>query len=458
MGNINKRPRLLLKIKILSGMLVTMFCFFNCGQPGDLQIVGTNSNIISGDVPNSPIGIPTDTPPTVQPSPPPVTVPGLNEVINNMKPALVVRATGCIMCHSNIASNIITDFGYGGDGKGRNYFFGGYPNNGLPAGLTNTKGKSVYGDYDYSTGGNVNWGGSTLTAGVEVIVPKASTTGLDVEQSSLALYLKNILDRNINANGAQVKEVTSLHIGAPTADKIISVSGVDAGGIKYKPTKNDTSLVGLGLSDTRKYYTNKPQETIVCDGDVAIDGILWLNQPTIKTESGCRLYVTGSVFISGPITYVDVKANSNLQITSSKMVALGIGHSCNNDQKSDSIEQRFTPGSSSDSNRYNGFFTRTLGQPLDMLAHLKAEANLVGLLKDATCGSGGRAIGFERLMVNAPIVHNRYQGRFKGLIISEIALLALKSLVYEFDPVFSNPKVLILPLLKNSDYLEIQEN
>ncbi len=184
-----------------------------------------------------------------------------------------------------------------------------------------------------------------------------------------------------------------------------------------------------------------------------------MNRAKFKSDFGCRIYVTGSVFVNGPITYVDATDKTNVQISSAKMVAIGVGHRCDprltGEDYSDSINERLTVSDSS-YGRYSGFFTRDLGSPMAMLYSLKADADLIGSnLKDASCGPEGRYVDFQRLMVNAPVVHNRYKGQYKGLIVAEIALLALKALKYEFDPVFADPKVKILPLLKSSDFLEI---
>lgn len=431
--------RLKTKLVLTFTSTILLLAFCNCGQQGELGLQGGNSVALGDGDYNDP-------------NDPNSGGPGVNEVINNMKPALAVRATGCIMCHSNIKSNIITDFGYG-----NNYFFGGYPGT-LPNGFTNTQGKSIYGDYDFSQGGNVNWGGSTIASGTQVIVPKAPTIGLDISSPSLAAYLTTILSDNENATGVTVKEVSEVFIGAPTRNRIVEISGVSKNEMKYIPSVSGKALLGLaskaGLGGS--FYTNDPSSPLVCDGDIIIDGVLYLNQPKIQTTNGCRIYVTGSVFVSAPLSFLDLQATSNLQITSARMVALGVGHSCSNEDYSNSIDTRLTYDGDNEG-RHKGFFTRNLGSPDAMLKSQKSDADLVKTLPDATCTKGGRGASFERLLVNAPVVHNRYNGQFKGLMISEIALLALNALKYEFDPVFSNPKVRILPLLKSSDFLEIKD-
>ena len=51
-------------------------------------------------------------------------------------------------------------------------------------------------------------------------------------------------------------------------------------------------------------------------------------------------------------------------------------------------------------------------------------------------------------------MHCRYQGRFRGLIIAEVALFRLSKSSFEFDPVFK--EVPLLPRLEDSDYLEVK--
>jgi hypothetical protein len=40
-----------------------------------------------------------------------------------LEPALAIRGMGCIQCHAQVASTVITDFGYRGDGASQDYYF-----------------------------------------------------------------------------------------------------------------------------------------------------------------------------------------------------------------------------------------------------------------------------------------------------------------------------------------------
>jgi hypothetical protein len=89
---------------------------------------------------------------------------------------------------------------------------------------------------------------------------------------------------------------------------------------------------------------------------------------------------------------------------------------------------------------------KTFGQSICDQAQLLAE------LEDASCHDD--AVSFTRLLLNAPLVHSRYKGNFKGPVIAEVALFRLSKSSFEFDPVFKD--VPTLPVLEDSDYLQVQ--
>ncbi len=88
-----------------------------------------------------------------------------------------------------------------------------------------------------------------------------------------------------------------------------------------------------------------------------------------------------------------------------------------------------------------------------MVAESAIIAAKQGPLYDAICRKEGRQVSFERLLINAPIVHSRYVGDFKGTVIAEHATMALGAFVFKFDPVFS--EVPVLPFLDPERYLSV---
>ena len=81
-----------------------------------------------------------------------------------------------------------------------------------------------------------------------------------------------------------------MYIGAPTVDRIKFVSSVPAGGLKFKAaTSTAPAFSGLALDSSKKYFTNNPNVPIVCEGDLAVDGVVWLNNAQITTEKRLSL-------------------------------------------------------------------------------------------------------------------------------------------------------------------------
>jgi hypothetical protein len=228
----------------------------------------------------------------------------------------------------------------------------------------------------------------------------------------------------------------------------------DNTGIKY--IKNDPvqspELKGIDPGNDRKYYTNRGE--IICDGDLFIRGMLLLNKPIIDTISGCRIYVTGPVFLQKEITYKNsgnTYDKSNLQIVSTEAIFLGVGREkCKDNSKTDPMALRLlkTPALPS-------IFTRTAFRqdisPQKLMQALYDKTKLVPL-EDSSCHDS--TIGFSRLLLNAPIIHSRYSGRFKGVVIAEFALFRQGKTRLEFDPIFK--EVPVLPLLKESDYFMVE--
>ena len=127
----------------------------------------------------------------------------VDNALMNLKPAVAVRGTGCIMCHAQITSNVITDFGYGDS-----YFWGGPTVQPLDQ-------TSIYADESTDP----NWKFASRL-GEQVIVPRASTASLaKVGAPTLAAYLQGQLAASANAGvkSTQIVEADTVYIGAPDA-------------------------------------------------------------------------------------------------------------------------------------------------------------------------------------------------------------------------------------------------
>jgi len=269
---------------------------------------------------------------------------------------------------------------------------------------------------------------------------------------------------------ATVVAKDTVYIGAPSIAQLKIAGQLDAAHpVRYwKDSDLSYDFTGLTLA-AGGYYTNSAMLT--CDGDLFVDGTVFLNQVQIKTINGCRLHATGPVFIQKAITYVtdpNLPTNPNLQVVSARAISMGIGPTqCeamtnptgwyNQNHVASPLTERFvTLVSQKDINTRNtnpaSNFPLTSPDPLTEGKYIVAEGAKIPELDDASCH--GRTQPFEKLMLVAPLVHSRYKGNFSGVVIGEYPMFSLQAFVYQFDPIFL--KVPVLPLLDMDKILKIQ--
>ncbi|NLV29588.1 MAG: hypothetical protein GXY47_00415 [Acidobacteria bacterium] len=386
----------------------------------------------------------------------------VNAAIAEFEPALAVRASGCITCHADIRPSYITDFGYGS-----RYFFG-RPGQSGKFGSFNG---SVYGDFF----GDPRYPDTTgfMSAHVEksVIVPVApldfdlgAAGGRIVDQpvyrqplraTSLAGYLRGLEQRK--SAPAAIIEKQRVFIGAPDSETLLARFKVPPGSTSLlEYVKNEPSspeIAGIGIENGKQYYTNTGE--VVCDGDLLVQGTLFLDRVILSTKNGCRIYATGPIFMQNAIVYKTdpvIPDRANLQLVSSQAILMGVGDkSCETSDKESPLSRRLVSGYA-----VSTYLTREADRksiaPETLGKSIYAEGKRIPSLEDATCQAD--APEFSRLLLNAPLVHSRYQGRFKGLVIAEVVLFRLGKSHFAFDPVFK--EVPTLPLLKDADYLEVE--
>ncbi len=387
--------------------------------------------------------------------------PGVNSAILDFEPALAVRGAGCITCHAQIYSAFITDFGYNSP-----HFFGN-PGSENKVGPYNG---SIYGDF-IAGPGQTGWQTSEIHK--EIIVPRAefgfslksaaAEAGLEEQKSyqealkadSLSKYLQAL--ENEKPNPSTVIEKKKVFIGAPDTSTLEARFGIAPGdAVDFKYIKNDgqssSDFKEIRLLKNTHYFTNSSE--IVCDGDVFIRGILFLNKPSVVTNTGCRIYTAGPVFLQNAVTFRSTNEEvnrANLQLVSTEAIFLGVGQKkCNTTAAADPLSSRLllTPALPS-------IITRSMDRdnipPKTFAQNLYSKAASLPL-EDSSCHD--ETISFSRILLNAPVVHSRYSGKFKGLVIAEFALFFQGKSSYEFDPVFKEVPVLLR--LKESDYLVVE--
>ncbi|MGE4134006.1 MAG: hypothetical protein AB7F86_20380, partial [Bdellovibrionales bacterium] len=214
-----------------------------------------------------------------------------------------------------------------------------------------------------------------------------------------------------------VVEKNSLHIGAPSAAQILAAAHGRAN--TFSPLARKGGYFQLS-------------ENFTCEGDVVVDGILFLKGAKIQTTRGCRIYATASVFIEGAPQLIGAFDDRNLQIVSSRAVLMGLGRCGSFDSVTNRFKQR------------GSFVTRGGLSASDSAAQIIADSQKISDLRDIDCSAYGASQSFERILINAPQIHSRYLGKFKGTAIAEIAIFKLEDLVFEYDPVFERVPALSL--------------
>jgi hypothetical protein len=243
------------------------------------------------------------------------------------------------------------------------------------------------------------------------------------------------LDKN-----APIIERSKIYIAAPTESDIRSLApDLELNSFRAINAELGESVI---FPDSSQSYLQMGGSTpILCKGDIVINGTLFIKDAIIDTnDEGCRLYVTGSVFIQGTIDFTNQLSKEHLQITSAKAILMGMDVGTLQTRLFSYPEQ---------------FQTRNHDVPVDFHNSILTEAiPISGLIGATNLQSPSTYVSYQRLQLNAPEVHSRYAGDFHGVIISEIALFRFGSFTFSFDPALDQVKA--FPLLK-VDLLSVQE-
>jgi hypothetical protein len=261
----------------------------------------------------------------------------------------------------------------------------------------------------------------------------------------------------------QIREVLSVSIGAPSATMIRDLLPNGQKLLYIAAPGSTLSLSNFSLSSNGLYYTNSPTTTFVCDGDLIVDGAVFLNSLQLFTQTGCRIYATGTIFVQAAagtgarqgIQYLSGSATQNLELTSAVEVALGLGQ-CTNTSPPGGYAVRVA------------WDTQNLSelQPAPSISAISSDYNSIvdgsgnSLLQDAspTCGSyndSTRLVGFQHLLINAPRIDSRYTGDFDGVIITKFLLWSRGMFHFAYDSTFDN--VAILPKIPSSSFFAVSD-
>lgn len=402
---------------------------------------------------------------------------------HDLQPAMATRTSGCISCHARVASSYITDFG-----AGDRYFFGksvmAYGGNPLNGG-----GDSMYADrytgeislmsaqfksqiilpdvalgFDLSAqiDAIINAGGVTaqLVPAARAISAQSKPTNTIADYMRTLETQKNGAYYATTSDAANILVKSSVYIGAPSVARMKAATEIGSARMAFYENSS-TSPALSGVVDRSSYFELK---SVTCDGDLVLNGTVYLNNLSLTTDTGCRIYATGSVFIEGPITYKQIHPSptdlTNLQITSASWINFGVGLShCETNQNPGWYVSN--PGQTPTNMRLKVYGAPMRSTPdsnaVQALSDswINEQSKVTGFI-DASCRAGAnpRAVSYSRLFVNAPRIDSRYTGQFTGVIVSEIAMFGLSTFDFTYDPVFN--KVPVLPFLDVKDFLSVQ--
>lgn len=400
------------------------------------------------------------------------------ETIKLLKPVLAVSDTRCLICHSNIKGNFVTDQGASLRDDAKIHLYN----------LDSSVGYTDFVWADYSTYGARNFL-STLNMTGELIVPKIDLTeasqifaaqliqeykSTQINQANkietaagnlsdlpsgfilkseapaapktLSQYMNAFLnfrtedyfftlakvrvkqsyaDLNERSNNVIVKEVKKIVIDAPTtAELLLLLKGQR---LVYLPHPGSTAAL-KNFDDHQSFFMNKTAEIMECDGDLIVDDVVYLKNLNLKSQNGCRIYSTKTVFIestnSPGINFSSGSNLSTLQISSSRAILMGLG-GCSGG---------------------NIFTDRRNNSAESIQDYQSVKINDQLAIMDAgNCGDRktiSRKVNFERLLLNAPRVDSRYTGDFKGVIITKFSVWSLGQFKFEYDSLFDTAKIL----------------
>ncbi|NQZ19343.1 MAG: hypothetical protein HRT44_08820 [Bdellovibrionales bacterium] len=422
----------------------------------------------------------------------------------DLDPSLALRAAECILCHARIKGDVVSDFGYKSDLDpfGKDFFLAERGDTG------NTLSFAPF----HSKGNLRNAGWSTAIIDGDIYVPKVVFDDLPDSKERLFLITREYVENSVTKVAQTLKEymekivmpykpsgvsvdrvkdvyeLDKVYIGAPTQDDIIQAGGLTTSEPLKFIKNNDDSPDLSGFihfqENGKDYYTNASDEAMVCEGDLFVDGVVWLNDLKIQTENGCRLYVTRSVFIHGAIDYIDESALTNLQITSATLIYMGAGICIDCHTGSDGeyganwVDRRvngmvawveelrgfedmaaYRAGVNEDFlkvSNVNPIPPRPADSVTDKDSYYQSQLSDAGItMLDPKASVWNHSeTGYHRLLLNAPAVHSRYNGDFQGWVIAEFALWKLGDFKFRFDPVFKS--VPILPLINFDKVLKLE--
>lgn len=340
---------------------------------------------------------------------------------------LAVRDLSCAFCHTQVASNVISDFGIS-TGE---------------ASAEQTLRKLMY-QTNYSTGQQAQ---PTITG--DFIVPKGdiptiastvnecvfSSEGIAAESpkqkrpliDTLVKCAQPVFNWGVSSKKFTTRDIVSINPVSSPQD-IIAIVGASKLNATGMALVGDSQVSGISGSKQSGFTA---ASTVSCEGAIVLDGPVVFKDSTINTVKGCRVYSTGSIFVFGNTNVTTTSDSSNLQLMSPLFIGFDIS-------SADSAS-RFKYDQ-------NSLLKLSRGTPAEVSSLMQADASKLGISNH----QGHSNVSYRRVAASAPVVYSRNLGSFSGAIVAEHFIGKIGALSFTFDPVFKAGTTAIFPEIRRA--------
>ena len=362
-------------------------------------------------------------PPTTPPFPPPPSV--------EHEAVFAVRNMSCAFCHAKIESNIISDFASkttpasAAQSLDQLYeLVQDKRNNNIKPQIS---GKFIIPDVTTRTSPEAISGGVSTCVGGGL-----RKTAISYPQISLSAALDKCLKSFfVWGNPAETfvtrKTVDINPVSSPDSIKAIAANE------SAKLSSDGFAVIGTstlsGLTGS-KAAGFKSKGAISCEGAVVFDAPVMLENSTISTQKGCRIYSTGSIFVFGSLVVSGPAESAHLQLMSPVFVGFDI-------LPGDAVARI-----NHDANNHQAF---SIGSSAQVGTKITADGKTLSITAK---GSGSNS--YSKVAASAPVIYSRSSGQFSGVIIAEQFIGKIGSLSFKFDPIFkkSDTTPVLFPEIK----------
>lgn len=346
-----------------------------------------------------------------EPPPPPLPPPPPSSIEHEA--VFAVRNMSCAFCHAKIESNVISDFAMKAGQANAAYALAQMTFMAQDK-RTAAAGQSISGKFIIPAG-------NTYTTAVAAGEPTCDAKDLSVaslayKEVSLFKALDQCVKSHFTWGNQNETFVTRKTVEINPVSSPDTIAGIVEAG---KLTTNGFALVGsstmTGITGTK---TNgfKSSASISCEGAVIFDAPLLLENTTISTQKGCRIYSTGSIFVFGALNVQGPLESAHLQLMSPTFVGFDISLT--------HIKNRLLHDA-------NSRQTFSIGSTTAVSNKITSDGTKLGV-----SGAGSGASAYSKVAVSAPVVYSKNSGQFSGVIIAEQFLGRIGSLSFRFDPIF----------------------